>query len=372
MHNKSTEKNLTLGIGIAHPNEGMNLLSPITLGDYSLRNRVVMAPMTRSRADANGVPSPLAAEYYGSRADAGLIVTEGTGPSASGMGYPRTPGIYSPAQIAAWRKVTDAIHTRGGITFLQIMHVGRIAHSANRTITDPPVAPSAVRAGGEMWTDSQGMQPFDLPRALELAEIPAVIAEYAQATRNALEAGFDGVELHSASGYLPNQFLSPGTNKRDDAYGGSIENRIRFAVEALRAMIAAAGSPGKVGMKVSPGMPFNDIGFDDPLSTHLALAKAIAPYGIAYLHVMRTGIGAEAALREVFPGTLFAGGGFKKNEANQVLAEGRADAIVFGSSYVANPDLVTRFERDAPLNAPDPSTFFSAGPKGYTDYPVLA
>jgi N-ethylmaleimide reductase len=350
----------------------MNLFSPITLGDYSLRNRVVMAPMTRSRADAQGVPSELAAEYYGSRADAGLIVTEGTGPSPAGMGYPRTPGIYSPAQIAAWRKVTDAVHARGGITFLQLMHVGRIAHSANRTIPDPPVAPSAIRAAGEMWTDSLAMQPFDLPRALELAEIPSVIAEYAQATRNALEAGFDGVELHSASGYLPNQFLSTGTNKREDAYGGSIENRIRFDMEALEAMIAAAGSSGKVGMKVSPGMPFNDIGFDDPMPTHLALAKAIAPLGLAYLHVMRTGIGAEAALREAFPGTLLVGGGFKRDEANQVLGDGRADAIVFGSSYVANPDLVMRLERDFPLNAPDPSTFFSAGPQGYTDYPVLA
>jgi len=328
--------------------------------------------MTRSRADAQGVPSPLAVDYYGSRADAGLIVTEGTGQSPSGMGYPRTPGIYSQAQIDAWRKVTDVVHARGGRTFLQLMHVGRIAHSANRTIPDPPVAPSAIRAAGEMWTDAQGMQPFDLPRALELSEIPAVIAEYAQATRNALAAGFDGVELHSASGYLPNQFLSTGTNKRTDAYGGSIENRIRFVVEALTAMISAAGSPGKVGMKVSPGMAFNDIGHDDPMPTYLALVKAVAPLHPAYLHVMRAGIGAETALREAFPGTLLVGGGFKKDEAEQFLAERRADAIVFGSSYVANPDLVRRLEHDAPLNDPDPSTFFSPGPKGYTDYPTLA
>ena len=350
----------------------MSLLSPVKLGDYSLPNRVVMAPMTRSRADAQGVPSPLAAEYYASRADAGLIISEGTGPSPSGMGYPRTPGIYTPAQIAAWRSVTDAVHARGGRIFLQIMHVGRIAHSANRSIPDSPVAPSAVRAAGEMWTDSQAMQPFDVPRALELAEIPSVIGEYAQATRNALAANFDGVELHSASGYLPNQFLSPGSNQRSDAYGGSIENRIRFALEALAAMIAAAGSPGKVGMKVSPGMAFNDIGHDDPLPTYVALAKAVAAQGPAYLHVMRAGIGAEGALREVFPGTLLVGGGFVKAEANQALAEGRADGVVFGSTYVANPDLVTRFERDAPLNAPDASTFFTPGPKGYTDYPVLA
>jgi N-ethylmaleimide reductase len=223
-----------------------------------------------------------------------------------------------------------------------------------------------------MWTDSQAMRPFDVPRALELDEIPSVIGEYAQATRNALAANFDGVELHSASGYLPNQFLSPSSNQRSDAYGGSIENRIRFAQEALAAMIAAAGSPGKVGMKVSPGMAFNDIGHEDPLPTYLALAKAVSAQDPAYLHVMRAGIGAEGALRDVFPGTLLVGGGFKKDEANQVLSEGRADAIVFGSTYVANPDLVTRFERDAPLNAPDASTFFTPGPKGYTDYPVLA
>ncbi len=350
----------------------MDLFSPVTLGDYSLRNRVVMAPMTRSRADAQGVPSPLAVEYYGSRADAGLIVTEGTGPSAAGMGYARTPGIYTAAQIAAWRNVTDAVHARGGRIFLQIMHVGRIAHSANRSIPDPPVAPSAIRAAGEMWTDSLGMRPFDMPRALELPEIPSVIGEYAQAARNALAAGFDGVELHAASGYLPNQFLCPGSNQRSDAYGGSIANRIRFVVETLESMIAAAGSPGKVGMKVSPGMNFNDIQHDDPMPTYLALASAIAPLRMAYLHVMRAGIGAEAALREVFAGTLLVGGGFLKDEAHLFLAEGRADAIVFGSAYLANPDLVKRFERDAPLNEIDKSTFYTPGPKGYTDYPVLA
>jgi len=342
------------------------------LGDYSLRNRVVMAPMTRSRADAEGVPSPLAAEYYAARADAGLILTEGTGPSEAGMGYPRTPGIYSAPQIAAWRQVTDAVHARGGRIFLQLMHVGRIGHAANRTSRDPLVAPSAIRAAGQMWTDSQGMQPNDPPRALELAEIPLVIADYASATRNALAAGFDGVELHAASGYLPNQFLSPNSNQRTDAYGGSIENRIRFAVEALTAIIAAAGSPGKVGMKVSPGMPFNDIVHEDPMPTYVALAKAAAALHPAYLHVMRTGIGAETVLREAFSGTLLVGGGFKRDEANQAVAEGRADAIVFGSSYVANPDLLKRLEKGAPLNEPDTSTFFTPGPKGYTDYPVLA
>jgi N-ethylmaleimide reductase len=222
-----------------------------------------------------------------------------------------------------------------------------------------------------MWTDSQGMQPNDMPRALELAEISSVIQEYAAATRNSLTAGFDGVELHAASGYLPNQFLSPDANQRTDAYGGSVENRIRFVVETLKAMIAAAGSAGKVGMKTSPGMKFNSIADADPIPTYVALAKAIGPLGLAYLHVMRAGIGAEIELRKAYSGTLLVGGGFKKEEANKVLADGGADSIVFGSTYLANPDLVTRFERDAALNAPDQSTFYTPGPKGYTDYQTL-
>jgi N-ethylmaleimide reductase len=349
----------------------MNLFSPLTLGDYSLRNRIVMAPMTRSRADGQGVPSSLSAEYYGSRADGGLILTEGTAPSAAGLGYARTPGIYSPEQIAAWRAITDAVHAKGGKIFLQIMHVGRIAHAGNRTIADAPVAPSAVKAEGQMWTDSQGMQPLPTPRALELSEIPGVIEEYAQATRNALAAGFDGVELHAASGYLPNQFLAPNTNLRADKYGGSIENRIRFVVEALEAMIAAAGSPGKVGMKVAPGMKFNDIIDADPIPTYVALAKAIEPLKTAYLHVLRTGIGAETVLRETYKGTFLIGGGFQKAEANQAIESGAADAIVFGKLYLANADLLKRFELDAPLNEPDVATFYTPGPKGYTDYPVL-
>ncbi len=327
--------------------------------------------MTRSRADNDGVPSPLAVEYYSSRADAGLIITEGTAPSAAGLGYARTPGIYTPAQIAAWKNVTDAVHARGGRIFVQFMHVGRIAHSANRTIPDLPVAPSAIRAAGQMWTDAKGLQDHDHPRALETHEIPSTIAEFAGATRNAFAAGFDGVELHAASGYLPNQFLSPGTNRRTDEYGGSVEKRIRFVIETLTAMIDAAGSPGKVGIKVSPGMNFNDIQHDDPLPTYVALAQVILSLRLAYLHVMRAGIGAEKAIRDVYPATLLVGGGFTKAEANQFVAEGRADAIVFGSSYLANPDLVRRFKVDAPLNQPDRATFYTPGPKGYTDYPVL-
>jgi len=349
----------------------MDLFTPLTLGDYSLANRIIMAPMTRSRANTQAVISPLTAEYYASRADGGLLITEGVATSAMGLGYARTPGVYNEEQIEAWRQVATAVHARGGKIFMQLMHVGRIAHSANRPIPEAPVAPSAIRANGQMWTDTQGMQPNDEPRALELAEIPAVLAEFGQATANAIDAGFDGVELHSASGYLPNQFLATGSNHRTDIYGGSVENRIRFVVEALQAMIAAAGAAGKVGIKVSPGMPFNDLHDDNPLETHLALVKAISGFGLAYLHVMRTGIGAESTLRGAYPGTFLVGGGFLKEEANKALAAGSADAIVFGSPYLANSDLVARFAKDAPLNAPDSSTFYTPGEKGYTDYPVL-
>ncbi len=349
----------------------MNLFSTLTLGDYTLRNRIVMAPMTRSRADYQGVVPALTAEYYGQRADAGLIITEGVAPSAMGLGYARTPGIYNEDQIKAWRAVAEAVHVSGGHIFMQLMHVGRIAHSANRTISGPPVAPSAIQAAGQMWTDAQGMQPNDTPRALTTEEIPSVIAEFAEATKNALAAGFDGVELHAASGYLPNQFLAPGSNQRTDAYGGSIENRIRFVVETMQAMSTAAGSAGKVGIKVSPGMKFNDIQDPDPLPTYTALVEALNALKPAYVHVMRAGIGAETVLRSAFKGTFLAGGGYLKAEADATLAAGTADAIVFGSTYLANPDLVTRFEKDAPLNTPDQATFYTPGPKGYTDYPTI-
>lgn len=350
-----------------------SLFSPISLGDLVVPNRIAMAPMTRSRAGADAVPAAFTARYYADRADAGLLITEGTGPSAMGTGYARTPGIYNDTQIAAWRNITDAVHAKGGRIFLQIMHVGRIAHSANRTTTEAPVAPSAIRAEGQMWTDAQGMQPNDMPRALETGEIAGVIEEFAQATRNAVNgAGFDGVELHAASGYLPNQFLATGSNKRTDVYGGSVENRIRFVVEALESMTKAAGASGKVGIKVSPGMPFNDIQDEDPIGTHLALAQAINGMKLAYLHVMRTGIGAETALRGAYKGPLLVGGGLDKQQAEAGLASGAFDVAVFGVKYLANPDLVARLRTDAPLNAPDNSTFYTPGEKGYNDYPALA
>jgi N-ethylmaleimide reductase len=351
----------------------ITLLTPGHIDGFETRNRMVMAPMTRSRAAAVGVPSELAIEYYMQRAGAGLILTEGTAPSAAGSGYARTPSICSPEQVAAWRKITDAVHARGGHMFLQLMHVGRIGHAANRVTEEPLVAPSAIRAAGQMWTDALGLQDNDMPRALETPEVAGVIEEYAQATRNAIAAGFDGVELHSASGYLPMQFLSTGSNHRTDAYGGSLENRLRFVIETLHAMASAAGSASRVGIKISPAMPFNDIRDDNPAETYAALVRAISPIGLAYLHVMRSATLPDVfeTLRPLFQGPFMAGAGFDRESGNAALAAGVADFIVFGRLFIANPDLPERFARLAPLADPDPSTFYTPGPKGYIDYPAL-
>jgi N-ethylmaleimide reductase len=349
-----------------------NLLTPGRIDGFDTRNRMIMAPMTRSRALAGGVPSELAIAYYAQRASAGLILTEGTAPSAVGLGYARTPAIHSPEQVAAWKKITDAVHAKGGRMYVQFMHVGRIAHSFNRYVDEPPVAPSVVKAAGQMWTDKAGLQDFDTPRALELSEIPGVIQEYAQATRNALEAGFDGVELHSASGYLPMQFLSTGTNERTDAYGGSVNNRIRFVVEALEAMIAAAGSSGRVGIKISPAMPFNDCTDDDPVETYTTLVKAISPLNLGYLHVLRTAIpNTFELLRPLFKGPFAAGGGFDRDKGNALLASGGADYIVFGKLFTSNPDLPARFSNGAEITPWNTETFYTPGDKGYTDYAAL-
>jgi N-ethylmaleimide reductase len=352
----------------------ITLLSPGRINGFDTRNRIIMAPMTRSRALPGGVPSDLAIEYYTQRAFAGLIITEGTAPSAVGLGYARTPAVEAPEQVAAWKRITDAVHARGGRMFMQLMHVGRIAHSANRYTKEPPVAPSAIRAAGQMWTDSQGMQDFDTPRALETGEIPGVIAQYAQATRNAFSAGFDGVELHSASGYLPMQFLSTGTNKRTDAYGGTVQNRIRFVVETLEAMIKAAGSASRIGIKISPAMPFNDCQDDNPVETYSTLVKAISPLGLAYLHVLRSAPlpNIFEILRPLFSGLFAAGGGFDLESGNRTLTSGAADFIVFGKLFTSNPDLPLRFAKGAPLVDPDPSTFYTPGPKGYVDFPPLS
>lgn len=350
-----------------------NLFTPGRIGTLEVPNRMIMAPMTRSRCLPGGVHTELGTQYYSQRAGAGLILTEGTAPCASGLGYARTPCIETPEQVAAWARITSAVSSRGGRMFMQLMHVGRIGSPLNRYTDQPLVAPSAIKAAGQIWTDAQGLQDFVTPHALSTAEIAGVIESYSQATRNALAAGFKGVELHSASGYLPMQFLSSNTNQRTDQYGGSTRNRIRFVLETLDAMIAAAGSPAKVGIKISPSMPFNDIHDADPVDTYTTLVKALAGKGLAYLHVLQTALpGTFELLRPLYPGTFAAAGGFTRESGNAALASGLADFIVYGKLFIANPDLPLRFARNAPLGTPDPTTFYSPGPKGYIDLPPLA
>ncbi len=347
------------------------LFTPIQVGRYTLPNRLVMAPMTRSRSDEAGVPSDLVATYYEQRADAGLIIAEGTFPSAMGKGYVRTPGIYTDEQVAAWKKVTSAVHAKGGKIFLQIMNCGRISHPSMLPNNAQPIAPSAIKAAGQSWTGA-GMEDFVTPRELTTDEVAGVIAEYRLATRRALEAGFDGVELHTASGYLPEQFLSSGTNQRKDKYGGSVENRARFVLDALKEMIAEAGAD-RVGIKISPEMNFNDISDANPQETYTHLVEQLAPLNLAYLHVALFGAKTDyhALFRPLFKGTYLMGSGLDKAKAEQVLESNQADATVFGGAFLANPDLVERFKQNAPLNAPNKDTFYSPGAEGYTDYPTL-
>lgn len=344
----------------------------VRIGRYRLRNRLVMAPMTRSRADdTTGVPSALALQYYEQRADAGLIITEGAFPSPMGKGYVRTPGIHSAAQIEGWRRITDAVHARGGLIFLQLMHTGRISHPSMLPGGATPVAPSAIAAAGQTYT-ATGLQDFVVPRALDTDEIAAIVDEYRLATRHALQAGFDGVELHAASGYLPEQFLSSGTNQRTDRYGGSPENRARFIVEVLEAMIAEAGSD-RVGIKISPEMGFNSVTDAAPQETYQYLVQRVSTLQLAYLHLARTGSAFDyrALVRPLFNGALLLGGGLDRESAASLIASRDADAAVFGSLYLANPDLLQRFVAGAPLNAPERETFYTDGPQGYIDYPVL-
>ena len=348
------------------------IFEPTLFGAIELNNRVVMAPMTRSRAGDGDVPTELHTEYYSQRATAGLIITEGTQPSANGKGYSRTPGIHTPEQIAAWRTVVDSVRNKGGVMVMQLMHVGRVASKHNKDLGSETVAPSAIQAKGKMYTEEHGMVDFDVPRALELPEIAAIINEYKQATINALEAGFAGVELHATSGYLPAQFLSTGTNQRSDQYGGSVENRIRFVVETLEAMCAVAGAD-KVGIRICPGNPFNDLSDDNPEETFSALLKAIEPMGLAFLHVIRmpkkvTGVDNLGLAKAHFSGPLIFNDSYTFEKASAVLASGDAQAISFGRYYIANPDLVEKFSTGAELSDFDPKTLYSGDAKGYTDY----
>jgi len=355
------------------------LLTPIQLGPYTLRNRVVMAPMTRNRAAEGLVPAPISATYYQQRASAGLIVTEGSQVSAQGVGYPNTPGVHSEAQVEGWKRVTAAVHERGGRIFLQLWHVGRISHPSLQPDGGLPVAPSAIAAEGTVYTYS-GPQPFVAPRALELAEIPGIVEQFAHGARTALESGFDGVEIHGANGYLVDQFLRDGTNHRTDEYGGSIENRTRFLVEVVEAVAGVWGA-NRVGVRVSPTGTFNSMSDSDPVATFSHAAGALDRFGLAYLHVVEPVSGPMAtpgapavasAIRQSFHGSLILNGGYDLAAADAAIAEGKADLISFGQLFLANPDLPERFAEGAPLNAPDYATFYTGGEKGYIDYPVRA
>jgi N-ethylmaleimide reductase len=356
-----------------------DLFSPARFGAIDLSNRIVMSSLTRNRAGAGNVPTPLVAEYYRQRASAGLILTEASPVCAEGHGYPRTPGIHTPEQIAGWEQVTAAVHGAGGKIALQLWHVGRISHPDLQPGGAQPVAPSAIRPAGQVFT-GQGMKDYVTPRALELSEIPGVVASYAQAARNAMDAGFDGVEVHAGNGYLLDQFLRSSTNRRTDAYGGSKENRARLLMEVLEAVCKAVGSD-RVGVRLTPSTPFNDISDAHPQETFDYVVDQLNPLQLAFLDVLQGAGGAPREqwlpfdydrLRSLYSGNLIRNNGYDFATAQEAVTSGAADAIAFGRLLLANPDLVERFRRGAPLNAPDYETFYAGEAHGYTDYPFLA
>ena len=362
------------------------LFAPVQLGRLQLNYRVVMAPLTRMRAEQpRNVPGRLAAEYYGQRASAGgLIVSEATQIHPTGQGYPATPGLHTGEQVDGWRRVTDAVHSKGGLIVAQLWHVGRISNPAFQPGGAAPVAPSAIRAAGKGFLPSGETAPYETPRALEIEEIAHLVDAYRDGAKNAVAAGFDGVEVHGANGYLPHQFLQRATNRRADAYGGSVENRARFVIDIVDAVAEVAGAD-RVGLRLSPFGKANDSGHDDELPVFRHLVTELATRGLAYLHLIEPradGVGgdaseagaptAAAAFRPYWPGSLIAAGGFTAETAEAVLAGGEADAVAFGRLFIANPDLPARLAIGAPLNPYDRSTFYLGDHRGYTDYPTFS
>lgn len=355
-----------------------DLFSTYQLGPYTLKNRMVMAPLTRCRADgATRVPTPMMATYYAQRAGAGLIVTEATVVTSKGVGYPATPGIYSPEQVQAWKNITSAVHQKGGLIFLQLWHCGRVSHSSFLG-GERPVSSSAVAIPGQLYTPI-GMQDYETPRALEASEIPGIVQLYAQGARHAMDAGFDGVEIHGANGYLIDQFLRDGVNKRTDSYGGSMENRARFLFEVVEAVIKVWGK-GRVGLRLSPSTAFNGMTDSDPVKLFSWVAEKLSGYGLAYLHCTegddsdrRRGntIVDLAELRKHFKGTFLVCNEYDQTKAAAALASGKADLVAFGKLFIANPDLPQRFQSRKPLNPWNDKTFYTPGEQGYTDYPSL-
>lgn len=354
------------------------LFSPTRLGDIDIANRIVMAPLTRNRAQADRAPTPLAATYYGQRASAGLIIAEATQISPLGQGYLDTPGIYSDAQISGWKAITDEVHARGGRIVLQLWHVGRISHTSLLPDGEVPVAPSALRADTKTFT-ANGFEAVSMPRALALDELPALVEDYRAAARNAITAGFDGVEVHAANGYLIDQFLRDGSNHRDDAYGGSIENRTRLLFEVVSAVADTIGA-ARTGVRLSPTTPANDAYDSNPQPLfERAVERLEGIGGLAFVHIIEGATGGDrdnidfdyAALRSRFTGPWIVNNGYDKPHAVEVLAAGQADAVAFGRPFIANPDLVERLRRNAPLAQPDQDTLYGGGEHGYTDYPAL-
>jgi len=354
------------------------LFQPTKLGSLALQNHIVMSPMTRSRAGEHSAPTELAATYYEQRASAGLIITEGTSPSPNGQGYPRIPGLWNDAQIAGWAEVTKRVHAKGAKMFAQLMHTGRVSHALNLPEGAVVLAPSAVRLEGQMWTDQKQAQDYPTPRAMTEVEIRTALEEHVTAARNAIEAGFDGVELHGANGYLSEQFLNPHTNLRTDGYGGSVVARTRFALEAVRGMAEAIGKE-RVGIRLSPyGAASGMSPYPEVDATYLLLAQELSKLGIAYLHVVdHSAMGAppvpesiKRTIRENFKGAYIAAGGFDRARAESVLESKAADLVAFGRPFLANPDLVARLEHGWELAAADMSKAYTPGPQGYIDYPA--
>lgn len=356
------------------------LFTPFRIGDLELPNRVVMAPLTRNRALPDGdVPHALNAEYYAQRAAAGLIISEATQISPEGKGYAWTPGIYSPRQVEGWRLVTDAVHARGGRIFAQLWHVGRVSHTSLQPNGQAPVAPSAIAATTRTF-DGSGFVETSTPRALETGEIPRLVADFRKAAENARAAGFDGVELHAANGYLIDQFLRDGSNRRNDAYGGSLENRVRLLVEVLDAL-SVAWPVGRIGLRLAPFSNANDVSDSDPMKTFGYVIDRVNNFRLAYLHLVEGQTGGSRdvpegadlqALRRRFEGTYMANNGYERQTAIEAVESGRADLVAFGKAFLANPDLVERLRRDRPLNEPDRDTFYGGDAHGYTDYPTLS
>jgi N-ethylmaleimide reductase len=361
--------------------QASNLFTPFQMGALTLPNRLIMAPMTRSRANNEGnVPTESTVKYYVQRASAGLIISEGSQISPQAVGYVFTPGIYSEAQVAGWRKVTDAVHAAGGRIFIQLWHVGRISHPAFHN-GELPVAPSAVQPTGVQAYTANGMEEIPTPRALETAEVKAVVEDFRKAAANAKAAGFDGVEIHGANGYLVDQFIQDGTNQRTDEYGGSVENRARFALQVVQAAAEVFGAD-RVGIRLAPTGAMGGITDSDRVATFSYVAEQLNKLGLAYLHVIEAlpghpmaaapGVPAVAAhLRKIFTGPFILNGGYTQETAEAALANNEADLIAFGVPFIANPDLVERFEQGAALNVPDQPSFYAGGDKGYIDYPAL-